>query len=162
MLGNHEPPHPPCSRLISLTSWTLQLCPAGAAVMAMDGPQQLPALPPMPDVSVSVSRSGISVNISNNTTPGNDTAETAETRVASMEGHAQNLLHLLFPGATDYQPGGCHIQLSSTPSSFPLISLPAAARSDLLATAFHCACMAHVSVIPLWYAVSHTYTVCCV
>jgi hypothetical protein len=49
------PLHPPCRHLISLTSWTLQLCPSDAPVQAADG---------QAEVSVDVSKDGVSVDVS--------------------------------------------------------------------------------------------------
>jgi len=99
---------PSCRRLITLSSWTLTLCPSG--VVAAQGPGPLPPMPPLPDVSVAISGSGISVNLTNSTAADNNSTDSGiSVRVGSLDGpataeqHTQGLLSLLFPGFTKMQ-----------------------------------------------------------
>lgn len=84
-----------CRRVISLASWTLQLCPSDAPVSAADGG---------PQVSVGVSSSGVSIDVSSASNDGK-----AQDKVVKKDSkatdwsmkvgdHAKSMLELLFPG----------------------------------------------------------------
>ena len=77
-----------CRRLISLASWTLNLCPSDAPVTASGG---------QPDVSVDVSKAGVQVQVSK----GDDTASSGDNKATDRSfkagDHAKGMLELLFP-----------------------------------------------------------------